>query len=213
MKKWVASITAVLAFSCTPGWLSMMTSVQDDFKEGELLYRNDNYAGAVQKLTRGIDNIPVAEKMYLDSSGTLTAESRPRWEGLKSDGLLYVRSIRGHSYLNLKQYDQAKNDANWVITTYNKNKCVREEDKKICETAVETAVFVRGQIYHEASDYKRAIRDYDWIVRNGKVFLSEAHENRGRACLGTGDFKEAYESFSELLKRSPSHAQAYALRC
>jgi tetratricopeptide (TPR) repeat protein len=194
-------------------WLSMIRSVENDFDTGLKLFESEDYGGAVEKLTSAIDNIPVADKMYKDSREAMDAGSSVKWESLKSDGILQARAIRGHAYLVLEKYDEAKTDANWVVDYYNKNKCTRKDNEKLCKEAVERGMFVRGAVHQTAGEYKQAIQDYDWVVKNGKMFEWVAYENRGRVYLALEDFKTAYTHFDRLIQEYPTSAEYYAFRC
>lgn len=196
-----------------PAWLNMISSVENDFETGLKLFESEDYGGAVEKLTRAIDNIPVADKMYKDSREAMDAGSSIKWDSLKSDGILQARAIRGHAYVLLEKYDEAKTDANWVVDYYNKNKCTRKDNEKLCKEAVERVMFVRGAVHQTAGEYKEAIRDYDWVVKNGKTFGSVAYENRGRAYFAVKDFTTAYTHFDKLVQENPTSADYYALRC
>lgn len=215
MKK-ILFLLVVLLCSCTPAFVSSMNGVSRDLHEGLELYDKQDYAGAADKITRAIDNIPVADDMYKhDTSAYLRPEGLAAWERVKLEASVIGRAWRSHAYLHLGKNGEAAADANWIVDDFNKNRCARsrEDDKKDCDAAVARAVYVRGTVQHASGNFKSAVEDYDWVVKNSSDLGWAAYEQRGRAYAGLNDFATAFAHFAELAKQYPEYAEAHALQC
>ncbi len=216
MKKIIAIVLIAPLFACAPAFVDRMQGIHNDLRESLALLGKNDYEGTINEVTRVLKDIPEVDIMYgADTNYEYHTEKlESGWEKTKFAANVSGKSFRSISYYNLGKYGDAFDDANSVIDYCNKNKSTREDLKELCREALEAVVFVRGEVYRiSKKDYTRAIRDFDWVVENGKKLGRQAYDSRALSYLGLGDFHTAYAHFDELIKQYPGVADYYAGRC
>src|SRR5574337_76696 len=131
MKQIILVMSLLLMVGCaTSGYISKMDDSRDKANAGEKLFKSKDYEGAIQELTSAIDEAEIADGLYKKKCENCSDVTN--WRVKFYTVILNGRILRSFAYSHLKKYNEANNDAYWVIDYCNKNGCKEKDIEKLC---------------------------------------------------------------------------------
>jgi tetratricopeptide (TPR) repeat protein len=195
----------------------LRSSVYNVNKEGDAETVKKNRLIAEEKVSKAIENFSEALRIYRENSYEMILN----FDLEESVNSFYCNaySIRGKAKYDTGKYSEAIKDFNKVTEDGCYNKLTKKLDDcnhvENCQRSYENAVWYRAMSMHALKKYQEAIKDYDWIISNGKsaYYLIMATENLGRCYYGLRDYKSAMNYFEKEHKKYPNNIHAAALLC
>ncbi len=210
---------------------------EQKFNEGNELYYQKNYQGAISKYNDAIKLNPNYADAY-NNRGAAYDELKNYQQAISD----YNQSIklnpnnatayfnRGLTYANLQNYQQAISDwtqsikinKNYVNAYYSRG--IAYGELKNYQQAIDdytkvidlnkdyaNAYYSRGLTYYKKGSYRVAILDYTQAIKLNPNYF-EAYFNRGLAYGMLKNYEQAIKDFTEVIKLNPNDANAYVNR-
>ena len=180
--------------------ISNETLYAQRFEEGNKLYENGDYQGAIAKYTEAIKLNPKYASAY-NNRGVAYADLQNYTQAIAD----YTKAIelnpknaeaynnRGIAYGKMKNYEAAIADFNKAI----------QLNPKYAK-----AYYNRGFAYYNMENYEAAIADYTKAIQLNPKY-AEAYNNRGVAYRHMKNYDAAIADFTKAISISPNHWQMY----
>lgn len=140
----------------------------------------------------------------------LMPDGGAEWESVyekMSDFLsIEVGTLRAHSSLMLKEYDDAIANATGVVALCNKN----DTWNKACWERYQEANYVRGTAYLSKGEPEQAISVLLWVKKNSEIYRGPARYNLGVGYYNLGKYEEAMAEFDWVEKNDKANSQEAA---
>ena len=173
------------------------------FEEGNQLYYQQNYNGAIAKYNEVLQLNPnYAEAYYnrgcaYDDLDNNTAAISDYTKAIE----LYPNYFEAYNNRGLAYYNMGNRNA--AIIDYNKAIAINPND--------EIAYYNRGLAYQNIRNYNAAIADYTKAIALNPNYLA-AHNNRAIVYTLSGKFEEAIKDATKTIELHPDKGKAYYLR-
>lgn len=171
---------------------------KEKMEQGESLYSDGDYSGAIEIYTKILKLVPNYEDAYFQRGRAYIADGK-YLEGIADyDKLLalnpnYDKTAyynRGWAYENIELYNEAIKDYTQVLAL---------------DPNYQHALFNRGRRYIDIGKYSESISDYDKLLALNPDYGSSAYNNRGVAYENIGDLDKALDNYNKALEMDPNN--------